>query len=57
MTYPVLLDEEGKVWQEYRGLGLPMSLLVDRDGVIQVRHMGILTADQLQGYLDKSLAD
>ena len=57
MTYPVLLDEEGKVWQEYRGLGLPMSLLVDREGVIQVRHMGILTADQLQGYLDKSLAD
>jgi peroxiredoxin len=57
MTYPILMDPEGKVWQQYRGLGLPMSLLVDEEGVIQVRHMGILTADQLQDYLDKSLAD
>lgn len=57
VTYPVLLDEQGKVMNEYRGLGLPMSLLVDRDGVIQVRHMGILTANQLQEYLDKSLVD
>lgn len=55
MTYPVLLDERGQVMQEYRARGLPMSLLVDRDGVIQQRHMGTLTADQLESYLDKFL--
>jgi peroxiredoxin len=51
MTYPVLLDERGQVMQEYRAMGLPMSLLVGRDGVIQKRHMGTLTADQLDSYL------
>lgn len=55
MTYPVLLDEQSRVMEEYRGLGLPMSILVDRDGVIQVRHVGILTADQLASHLAKHL--
>ena len=55
MTYPVLLDERGQVMQEYRGMGLPMSLLVDKDGVIQQRHMGTLTADQLDSYLSTLL--
>ena len=55
MTYPVLLDEQGRVMSEYRALGLPMSFLVDRDGVIQVRHMGVLTSAQLETYLAKFL--
>ena len=57
MTYPVLLDESGLVLKEYRGLGLPMSLLVDREGVIQVRHMGFLTGKQLESYLAKHLRE
>ena len=55
MTYPVLLDEQGQVMSEYRALGLPTSLLVDRDGVIQVRHTGILSAAQLEKHLSKLL--
>jgi thiol-disulfide isomerase/thioredoxin len=51
MSYPVLLDEEGRVLQMYRALGLPMSVIVDRDGVIQVRHVGYMTAAQLGTYL------
>jgi peroxiredoxin len=51
MTYPVLLDEGGKVLQMYRASGLPVSVIVSRDGVIQVRHVGYLTADQLEKYL------
>ena len=51
MTYPVLLDESGRLFKMYRGLGLPMSLIVDREGVIQVRHVGFLTADQLERYV------
>lgn len=57
MTYPVLLDEGGQVLKEYRGLGLPMSLLVDREGVIQVRHIGFLTEKQLESYLAKHLRE
>jgi peroxiredoxin len=55
MTYPVLLDERGQVMQEYRAMGLPMSLLIDQDGVIRERHMGTLSADQLESYLAKLL--
>jgi hypothetical protein len=55
MSYPVLLDEGGQVLKEYRGLGLPMSVIVDEEGVIQVRHMGFLTEAQLESYLAKLL--
>jgi peroxiredoxin len=55
MSYPVLLDSAGRIFQMYRVLGLPMSLLLDRDGVIQVRHVGFLSADQLDSYLVKLL--
>jgi peroxiredoxin len=51
MTYPVLLDEGGRVLKMYRANGLPMSVLVDQAGVIQVRHVGFLTAEQLENYL------
>lgn len=51
MTYPVLLDEGGQVLQTYRANGLPMSVIVDQEGVIQVRHVGYLTAAQLERYL------
>lgn len=51
MTYPVLLDEGGEVLQTYRANGLPMSVIVDPEGVIQVRHVGYLTAGQLEDYL------
>jgi peroxiredoxin len=56
MTYPVLLDERGQVMSEYRALGLPTSLLVDRDGVIRVRHTGVMTAAQLESHLSKLLS-
>jgi peroxiredoxin len=51
MTYPILLDENGKVVQEYRARGLPMSILLGRDGTIQVRHIGYLSSGQLDEYL------
>jgi len=51
MSYPILLDESGRVSKTYRPTGLPMSVLVDQKGIIQVRHLGLLTADQLQEYL------
>jgi peroxiredoxin len=51
MTYPILFDENGKVVQEYRARGLPMSILLDRDGTIRVRHIGYLSSGQLDEYL------
>ncbi len=51
VSYPILMDESGRVAKTYRPVGLPMSVLVDQEGIIQVRHLGLLTADQLQEYL------
>jgi peroxiredoxin len=55
MTYPVLLDEGGQVLKMYRAIGLPMSVILDQDGVIQVRHVGVLTLEQLEDYLAQVL--
>jgi peroxiredoxin len=55
MTYPVLLDEAGHVFKAYRVSGLPMSVIVDREGVIRVRHTGQLAASQLERYLAQLL--
>lgn len=55
MTYPVLLDETGQVLKMYRAIGLPTSVILDRDGVIQVRHVGFVTAAQLERYLAELL--
>ena len=51
MSYPVLLDEHGQVYKTYRTPGLPMSIFLDREGVIRVRHVGLMTGQQLDGYL------
>lgn len=55
MTYPVLLDELGQVYRTYRAPGLPMSILLDEEGVIRVRHVGQLTRSQLDKYLAQLL--
>lgn len=51
MTYPVFLDVQGSVKKVFRVSGLPMSLLIDQEGVIRVRHVGHLSSDQLAEYL------
>lgn len=55
MTYPVLLDELSQVYNTYRAPGLPMSILVDKNGVIQARHIGQLSKAQLDAYLNEAL--
>jgi peroxiredoxin len=55
ITYPVLLDEARQVFKAYRVSGLPMSVIVDREGVIRVRHTGTMTAAQLERYLEQLL--
>ncbi len=57
MTYPVVLDETGKVMRAYRTPGLPMSVVLDREGVIRARHIGFLSAEQLDDYLQQVLSE
>jgi len=51
MSYPVLLDEAGEVIKAYRASGLPMSIVVDQEGIIQKRHVGFLSGAMLRHYL------
>jgi peroxiredoxin len=51
VSYPILLDTNGQVMKTFRAAGLPVSLLIDREGVIQVRHTGLLTGGQLADYM------
>jgi cytochrome c biogenesis protein CcmG/thiol:disulfide interchange protein DsbE len=45
---PLLVDPRGEVYEAYNVQGLPVSFLVDREGVIRDVHLGVLTP----AYLD-----
>ena len=51
LTFPLLLDPGGRVQALYRVRGYPTSVFVDRQGQIQIVHIGIMTSTQLDRYL------
>ena len=51
MSFPVLLDRDGKVAQSYFVRGIPTSVFVDEEGIIQAVHVGLLTESMLRNYL------
>lgn len=51
LTFTVLLDLGAEVQDMYLIRGYPTSVFVDKDGIIQFIHIGIMTEDQLDGYL------
>ena len=51
MEFPVLLDSSGKVGNAYSVRGIPTSIFLDENGVIQAVHVGTLTDESLQKYV------
>lgn len=51
LTFPVLLDPEGKTQELYRLRGYPTTFFVDAEGIIRYEHIGQLHGDQLKEYL------
>lgn len=51
VTFPLLLDPGAKVQRLYRVLGYPTTYFVDQDGIIRIQHIGLMTSDQIDGYL------
>jgi peroxiredoxin len=51
MTFPVLMDPDGRVAEMYRIIGYPSTILIDPTGRIRAIHIGILTEPQLREYL------
>ena len=55
VTYPIVIDSTGSVFDVYAGHAIPTSLFIDRDGVLRAVHVGYLTGDILDGELTKIL--
>lgn len=55
MTFPVLFDRDGEVARTYNVRGLPVTLILDRDGVIRATRYGPVTPEFLRVELEKVL--
>jgi peroxiredoxin len=53
LSFPLLLDAGGVIQDLYRIHGYPSSVIVDREGMVQIVHVGMLTDKQLDGYLEE----
>jgi peroxiredoxin len=55
LTFPIPLDTTGAVAQGYSVQGVPTSLFIDREGVIQARYTGPMTEVLIEKHLDQIL--
>jgi cytochrome c biogenesis protein CcmG, thiol:disulfide interchange protein DsbE len=55
VTYDLLRDPDGRLFQVFGVFGMPSTFYVDADGVIVGRHTGLLTRDTLVGDLARHL--
>jgi peroxiredoxin len=55
LTFPIPLDTTGAVAQGYSVQGVPTSLFIDREGVIQARYTGPMTEALIAKHLDQIL--
>jgi len=56
MSFPVLLDETGEVTTDlYQLRGLPMSVFVDREGLVNRVYLGAMTGGQIDEFVGEIL--
>ena len=55
MTYPVPLDDKSVVSRRYRVNSLPSTYFIDRDGVVQKVHIGIINQAVLEAQIEALL--
>jgi len=53
LSFDVLLDPDAEIQRLYLVRGYPTSMLIDAEGIIRVQHIGLMTEDQLDGYLQE----
>jgi thiol-disulfide isomerase/thioredoxin len=53
LTFNALLDSNGIVHKAYFVRGFPTSYIVDSKGKLLVQHIGVMTKEQLDDYLDE----
>jgi thiol-disulfide isomerase/thioredoxin len=59
MTYPIWRDPDERVQSLYLSLGVPASYLIDRQGVLRWRRLGVIRSSDTSftGALDRALAE
>lgn len=55
LTFATGLDAKGEIKQAYGVFGLPITYFIDRDGLVNYVHAGVLTEDLLKHELEKIL--
>ncbi|EIT85794.1 thiol:disulfide interchange protein [Fictibacillus macauensis ZFHKF-1] len=50
VTFPILLDEEGKVSKQFAAVSLPTSYLIDEEGIIQKKVIGPLSLEEMNSF-------
>jgi len=55
VTYPVGTDEDGEIFELFKGLGMPTTVFIDANGVVRDVHSGQLSADALRAKIDDVL--
>ncbi|MCM3653618.1 TlpA family protein disulfide reductase [Metabacillus litoralis] len=51
LSFPVLLDEDGKINKQFEVLSYPTSYIVNKDGVITTKFVGAMTYEQMQDFI------
>lgn len=51
LTFPLITNMAGDIGDRYGATSLPMTFFINREGMIQRRHVGIVSAVQLEEYL------
>lgn len=57
LTFPVLLDSDGRAGTAYNVLGLPTSFFIDRRGVIRAARVGAMSEQYIDEQLQKIFAE
>jgi peroxiredoxin len=57
LPFPVLLDDKGVVTDLYVLRGLPMSVFIDREGMIQHIQIGLMSGEQVDTFVGEILDD
>jgi DsbE subfamily thiol:disulfide oxidoreductase len=48
LTFPILLDHNGETQQTYSIISIPSTFIIDENGVIQKKHIGSMTFEQME---------
>lgn len=54
-SFPVVLDLDKRVFEDYLGVGLPYSLIIDKNKNVIAKHLGYITGDEVQ--IEKEIKD